>query len=86
MPDGYKKEGIVWKLNKSIYGLKQSGKNWNSVIDEFLKKQNFIKSEVDPCVYLCNDKVSNTIVLIWVDDIVIASSSMEGLMKVKQNI
>ena len=40
-PEGYvekNKHGdeLVWKLNKSLYGLKQSGRNWNNVLHNFL--------------------------------------------------
>ena len=39
-PDGFKETDkgdmfLVWKLNKSLYGLKQSGRNWNFVLSEF---------------------------------------------------
>ena len=38
-PEGYeegeKSDRLVWKLNKSLYGLKQSGRNWNIVLSEF---------------------------------------------------
>ena len=29
--------GKVWKLEKSLYGLKQSGKNWNELFTDVLK-------------------------------------------------
>ena len=36
-PEGYEeKEGIVYKLEKSLYGLKQSGRNWNRVLHNCL--------------------------------------------------
>ena len=39
-PEGYVKTGkdgeqLVWKLNKSLYGLKQSGRNWNNMLHTF---------------------------------------------------
>ena len=37
-PPGYEEHGsnFVWKLNKSLYGLKQSGRNWNNLLYEYL--------------------------------------------------
>jgi hypothetical protein len=29
-------EGKCYKLNKSLYGLPQSGRNWNSAVSKFL--------------------------------------------------
>ena len=40
----------VWKLKKSLYGLKQSGRNWNSLLHDFFVNNSFIQSKVDPCV------------------------------------
>ena len=37
-PSGYgdSDPNIVWQLNKSIYGLKQSGHNWNKMLHSVL--------------------------------------------------
>ena len=53
-PDGYidpAKPDMVCKLNKSIYGLKQSARCWNYVMDKFLKSNGYIQSTADPCIY-----------------------------------
>ena len=73
----------VWRLNKSLYGLEQSGRNWNNVIHEFFINQNFIRSNVDPCVYFIKNDLNLTIILIWVDDIILASSSLEDMDKIR---
>ena len=74
-PEGFEEHGengekLVCKLNKSLYGLKrQSGRNWNNLLHEYLQKEGFTQSQADPCVY----------VIIWVDDIIIAASNFELL-------
>ena len=59
-PEGYteKREGenLVWKLNKSLYGLKQSGRNWNFVLSEFFQKHKYKKSNIDPCLFHKQDR------------------------------
>ena len=51
-PEGFEvqgKEHLVCKLKKSIYGLKQAGKNWNKKIDAELKLLGFERSLSEPC-------------------------------------
>ena len=51
----------------------------NNVLYEFLKSKNFVRSEVDHCLYTQKSKDSNIHILIWVDDLIIAASN-ESLM------
>ena len=79
-PEGFVKtndsgEKLVCKLNKSIYGLKQSGRNWNNTFHTFLCSENFVQSSADHCVYTKHDKDSVIITIMWVDDIIIASNN-----------
>ena len=48
---------IVFKLNKSIYGLKQSGRNWNQLLHSCLEQNGFKRNPVDHCVYTKHDKM-----------------------------
>ena len=47
-PEGYTPTDptLVWKLQKSLYGLKQSGRNWNATLHDHLKDNGFIQSIV----------------------------------------
>lgn len=86
-PEGFKVDGsnkkLVWRLNKSLYGLKQSGRNWHNVLHEHLTQNDFIQSLVDTCIYTKHVKDSTIIMLVWVDDIIIAASSESSLVEVK---
>lgn len=72
-PEGMShKVGHVFKLNKSLYGLKQSSKCWNNKINEFLLSLGFKRSNNDYCLY---SKVHNNEIiylLIYVDDIILS--------------
>ena len=79
-PDGK----FVYKLNKSLCGLKQSGRNWNNVLHRFLVKNDFVQSPVDNCVYTTQIGRNLIMMLIWVDDIIIAASDMVLMRETKQ--
>lgn len=69
-PDGFDDgSGKVCKLHKAMYGLKQSGRQWNHVLEAALLSFHLKKSKEDPCVYYTED--GNLIVAIYVDDFLI---------------
>ena len=87
-PVGFEKfsstnEPLVCKLNKSLYGLKQSSRNWNQLLDGFLKSLGFIQSYADPCVYSKVDGDNIIIMLIWVDDIILSSNHDSEISRIK---
>ena len=62
-PEGCVKEGeegLVCKLNKSIYGLKQSSRCWFNTIDEFLENSGYTKSSSDPCTVSTSNERERT--------------------------
>lgn len=91
-PKGFEKVGkngeqLVYKLKKSLYGLKQSGRNWNNMLHTFLCKENFSQSRADPCVYVRNSETEGCVILIiWVDDIIISATSSKLLESVKESL
>lgn len=44
------KEHLVLKLNRSIYGLKQSANNWNKRISNELKNLGYEQGKGDTCL------------------------------------
>jgi hypothetical protein len=41
----------ICKLNKAIYGLRQSGRLWNFKINEVLIELDFVRCKSEPCIY-----------------------------------
>ena len=83
-PEGYEKksqtgEKLVCKLQKSLYGLKQSGRNWNVMLHTYLTENGFVQNPADHCVYTKEKHNEKVILLVWVDDLIIAASN-EGVL------
>jgi len=71
-PEGWsdpEKPEWVCKLNKSIYGLKQSPMRWNQCFSEFLAEFGLIQSKADPCIYCKQDPEDTIYISIYVDDV-----------------
>lgn len=73
------KKGVVCKLNKSLYGLRQASRCWNVKFDSFLKKFNFVQSSADPCVYHSDFQSERAYLALYVDDGLILTSSQKLL-------
>jgi hypothetical protein len=71
------RENEVCRLNKCIYGLKQASRVWNKHFSTFLKSQDFSVSKADPCLFIRRRGDETTILIIWVDDGIIASNKSE---------
>ncbi|RVX02272.1 Retrovirus-related Pol polyprotein from transposon TNT 1-94 [Vitis vinifera] len=79
--------GLVCKLRRSLYGLKQSPRAWfglfNSVVQEF----GMLRSEAVHSVFYHHNSSSQCIFLVvYVDDIVITGSDQEGIQRLKQHL
>lgn len=76
----------VCKLKKSLYGLKQAGREWNLKLDKVLKDIGFKPCNADSCVYTMKSENKINIIAVYVDDILLAFSSEKMLDSVKNNI
>ena len=74
------------KLNKSLYGLKQAPRQWYKKFDSFMCKSGFHRSEKNYCCYLNKYSDSYVFLLLYVDDILIAGSSMREINRLKASL
>ncbi|GBM97458.1 Retrovirus-related Pol polyprotein from transposon TNT 1-94 [Araneus ventricosus] len=80
-PPGFEvkgKEGMVCKLDKALYGLHQSGREWFFEIHNTLKNLGFNKFEWCNCIYSYENDL---LLLLYVDDIVFIGRSIEKVMR-----
>jgi transposase InsO family protein len=88
-PEGFVvpgKEGYVWRLKKSLYGLKQAGRAWYTKIDATLMGMGFKRSEADHCIY--SYQYNNTLIwaALYVDDLLIVANDTKQLELFKQQL
>ncbi|KAL0438756.1 UNVERIFIED_CONTAM: Retrovirus-related Pol polyprotein from transposon RE2 [Sesamum latifolium] len=83
-PEGYQvAPGLVCKLERSLYGLKQASRQWNVELTMKLQEYGFIQSAHDHCLFLlCTDHGLLSL-LVYVDDILLTGPSIEDLQLVK---
>ncbi|KAG8487854.1 hypothetical protein CXB51_018699 [Gossypium anomalum] len=76
-PEGFtvsEKEDYVCLLKKSLYGLKQSPRQWYKRFDSFMTSHDFKRSSFDSCVYFKkNSDGSFVYLLLYVDSMLIAA-------------
>ena len=73
-------------LVKTLYGLKQSGREWNLELDSKLKKHGFMRLTSDPCVYSRREEADLEIITVWVDDLMLFATSKELMNRMKTDI
>ena len=65
---------FVFKLKRSIYGLKQFGRMWFMLLHNFLLDNDFSQCYSDNCMYVKFHGRDKIILIIYVDDIIVAAS------------
>ena len=73
----------VCKLQRSIYGLKQASRSWNTRFNDVIKTFGFIKNEEESCIF---KKISGSAVVflvLYVDDILLIENDIPIMTAVK---
>ena len=86
-PEGFVvdgKENMVCRLQKSIYGLKQASRQWYLKFHDVVTSLGFEENTVDSCIYLKVSGRKFIFLILYVDDILLASNDLGFLMDVKR--
>jgi hypothetical protein len=78
------KEHMRCHLRKSIYGLKQASRQWYLKFDETIRSFGFKENEEDNCIYVKFRDEKFIFLILYVDDILLASSDVTLLLETKR--
>lgn len=65
------------KLQRSLYGLKQSGRMWYNRLSEYLLKEGYVNNPICPCVFIKKTTSGFVIIAVYVDDLNIIGTDKE---------
>ncbi|RVW71587.1 Copia protein [Vitis vinifera] len=57
------------KLQRSLYGLKQSGRMWYNRLSEYLLKEGYVNNPICPCIFIKKSETGFAIIAVYVDDL-----------------
>lgn len=75
-PQGFQDGNRVLRLKKSLYGLKQAARVWNSTLHNNLTSLLFTQNDSDKCLYVLREREALCFLIIHVDDLLFASNSL----------
>ncbi|CAI7900891.1 unnamed protein product [Closterium sp. NIES-54] len=79
--------GTQWSLRRPVYGLRQVPREWHDTPRTTLAALGFAPSTADPSLFLRTDtSLSPFYILVYVDDLVFATTDTAGLAHVKSEL
>ena len=75
---------LVCRLKKSIYGLKQASRQWYLKFHSVVASYGFVENKVDQCIYCKVSGRKFIFLILYVDDILLASSDLGLLHETKR--
>ena len=79
-----RKEHMECKLKKSIYGLKQASKQWYLNFNDTITFFGFKENTIDQCRYLVVSGSKFIFLVLYVDDILLATNDLGSLYETKK--
>ena len=76
----------VLKLRKSLYGLRQSPRNWNATFARAIESIGFTPIFSDPCVYVSGSGNSYVVLSIYVDDVLLFGVQQSTVKRVREQL
>lgn len=74
---------LVCKLNKSIYGIKQSSRQWNQKLTFTLFDLGYKQSKSNYSLFTKTSSIYFIVVLVYVDDLILAGNNISEINSIK---
>ncbi|XP_074347144.1 uncharacterized protein LOC141685973 [Apium graveolens] len=74
----------VYKLIKSIYGLRQSPREWFDKFSDVVIQFGFTQSKGDTSMFYLHSVTSVTVLMVYIDDIILTSLCVKQIGKIKE--
>ena len=84
-PNGMEiRDGYCLKLLKSLYGLKQTHRNWNKNIVNHINSFGSKQCVADNCLFVKRVGGKMYLISLYVDDILVAGPDLDEIERIKQ--
>ena len=77
---------MACKLQRSLHGLKQAPQAWFDKFRKTLLLVGFRQSQCDPSLFLSNASQGITLLLVYVDDIIISGNDLDNILQLQQSL
>lgn len=86
-PKGYEKfDNKVYKLQKALYGLRESPRVWYNTFNAYVEKLGFVRSNYDYCLYVNKSGKDSIYLLVFVDDLLICCKEESKINDIKSSL
>ncbi|XP_016169023.1 uncharacterized protein LOC107611630 [Arachis ipaensis] len=77
---------VVYKLTRSLYGLKQTPRSWFNTLRAALYTLGFSSTKSDVSLFFKHTSEATMFLLVYVDDIIVTGTSKEAIAKLVQQL
>ena len=85
-PGVHAPSGYVCRLRRALYGLKQAPRAWFEHFVSVIRAAGFSPSEHDPALFIHHSPHRRTLLLLYVDDMLITGDDIEHISQVKKQL